>query len=126
MNKAILPILLVAAVLGFGLFIIISNKQSSQAESKSGKTYSMILGENGYEPQNITIKKGDIIQFNTSLDKPFWPASNIHPTHGIYPEFDSQDAIAAGESCSFKFEKTGTWRYHDHLAPYFTGRIIVE
>lgn len=86
----------------------------------------MVFDGDAYAPQNITIKKGDAIVFENKSDKYFWPASNIHPTHGIYPEFDPKDAVAPGSSWNFKFEKIGSWRYHDHLHPYITGTIIVK
>lgn len=127
MRKILILILVVVLIAAAG-FLFLLNKQAPATYSAgpSGKIFKMVLGENGYEPQNITIKKGDIIEFSTSLEKPSWPASDIHPTHGIYSEFDPQDAIMPGKTWKFKFDKLGTWRYHDHLAPYFTGKITVQ
>lgn len=56
----------------------------------------------------------------------FWPASNPHPTHEVYPEFDPRRPIEADSSWSFRFDKSGEWRYHDHLAPLFEGKIVVR
>lgn len=93
--------------------------------SSNGKAHIIELSEEGFSPSEITIQKGDTIKFITTGDKFFWPASNLHPTHTIYPEFDPREPFASDESWSFRFEKAGTWKYHDHLAPYFTGEIEV-
>ncbi len=86
----------------------------------------IVLKETGFEPQNISIKKGSQIEFKTERNQPFWPASDLHPTHGIYPEFDPQEGIDPSQSWSFTFDKKGTWKYHDHLNPFFRGTITVE
>lgn len=115
----------VTLIIGF-LLLIFQPKVASVLDSKSGETHTITLTSDGFVPNSITIKKGDTIIVRTTAGKHFWPASDIHPTHGIYPEFDPQDAIAPNKTWSFKFEKIGKWRFHDHLAPYFTGTIIVE
>jgi len=79
----------------------------------------------GYEPVDMIVDLGETVIFKNEGLKPRWPASNIHPTHNIFPEFDPQKPIAAGESWSFKFEKPGVWRWHDHLSPKMNGAITV-
>lgn len=122
MKKIIIAATLIVIVVIGSLFLIKSPSSNSLA---IGKSYTIVLSEEGYLPANITIKVGDSITFKTKLDKPFWPASDIHPTHGIYPEFDPKDAILPSKTWTYKFEKSGKWRYHDHLYPYFTGEIKV-
>jgi len=53
------------------------------------------------------------------------PASDLHLTHGIYPEFDPQEPIDPKNSWSFQFLKFGKWKFHDHLNPYYRGIINV-
>lgn len=79
----------------------------------------------GFSPEEITIKKGQTVTWVNNTSEFLWPASNLHPTHGIYPEFDPREPIAPGESWSFTFQKVGTWRYHDHLRPIERGVIEV-
>lgn len=79
-----------------------------------------------YDKTDITIKQGDTVQFINGGDDIYWPASNIHPTHGIYPEFDPRHPVQKGESWSFVFDKKGSWRFHDHLHPTITGVIKVQ
>ena len=79
----------------------------------------------GFEPKEITILHGDEVLFINNDDADRWPASNFHPTHTLYSEFDPQKVIAPGEFWKFKFDKLGTWRMHDHLIPHMTGTITV-
>ena len=78
-----------------------------------------------FSPAQVTIKKGDTVVFQNKSDVLFWPASNLHPSHGLYPEFDPKQGIPPGESWSFTFENPGRWRFHDHLQPVAAGEIYV-
>ncbi|OHA38709.1 MAG: hypothetical protein A3G03_02780 [Candidatus Taylorbacteria bacterium RIFCSPLOWO2_12_FULL_44_15c] len=63
-----------------------------------------------------------------------WTASAVHPTHRAYPTsggclgstFDACAGVQSGNSWSFKFDISGTWKYHNHLNPGDTGTIVVE
>lgn len=83
------------------------------------------LTSDGWKPSEVTIKQGNTITFKNTTGNKFWPASNLHPSHLLYPEFDPKQPIAADASWSFVFTKIGAWQFHDHLAPYFTGIITV-
>lgn len=84
------------------------------------------LEENGFTPEELTIRKGDTVIFKTTRNTPFWPASNLHPTHEIYPAFDARSPIDPRASWSFQFDKVGSWRFHDHLHANYTGVITVS
>lgn len=84
------------------------------------------LAESGFEPRRVRISAGTEVVFTTTRETPFWPASNLHPSHAIYSEFDPRQPIAPHESWSFVFGKKGTWGFHDHIRSYFTGIIYVE
>ncbi len=94
------------------------------AQSAQG-TRTIRITDKGYEPRTLTAAKGTRVVFTNQSQEPHWPASNIHPTHRIYPEFDPQRPIKPGESWKFLFTKVGTWHLHDHLFPYLTGTITV-
>jgi len=89
------------------------------------QTHEIILTENGFEPTSITINRFDIVKFSTTAGKTFWPASNLHPLHDIYPAFDPKMPIDPSKSWSFRFTKVGTWEFHDHLFPAYRGNITV-
>ncbi|MEX2090759.1 MAG: hypothetical protein WD989_01340 [Candidatus Paceibacterota bacterium] len=83
------------------------------------------LNEDGFSPKEVAVVRGQKVVFKTTRDKPFWPASDLHPTHGIYPEFDPQEPIEPEKAWSFQLNKAGEWKYHDHLFPYYRGVINV-
>ncbi len=85
----------------------------------------IVLTNKGFEPEHLNIKVGESVVWRTERKVPFWPASNIHPTHKIYPEFDAKKPILPGDTWMFQFNRAGIWKFHDHLAAAFTGVITV-
>lgn len=88
-------------------------------------TKTVVMKADSFEPANLTIQKNTKVIFKNEDSQERWPASAIHPTHGIYPEFDPRRNIAPGESWEFIFDKVGNWKYHDHLNPSIRGEIKV-
>ncbi len=88
--------------------------------------FEIKMVKNGFVPPSLQIKTADTINFINQDKIDRWPASNIHPTHSIYPEFDPQKAIKPGESWQLKFDRAGTFKFHDHLSPSLGGAITVS
>ena len=115
-----------------GLFALLSfNALSSKQASKSCPkinpvSQTVLMKKDSFEPETLTIQKCTQVVFRNEDKNPHWPASNLHPTHGIYPEFDPQQPIESDNEWSFVFDKVGSWRYHDHIAPSTRGNVIVE
>ncbi|HLC45999.1 MAG TPA: hypothetical protein VJI67_03960, partial [archaeon] len=83
------------------------------------------MTSNGFEPFEIVVDSDSAVVFENADVKDHWPASNFHPTHDLYPEFDPKKPISAGESWEFQPSMTGTFRFHDHLFPEFNGNLVV-
>ena len=79
----------------------------------------------GFKPDSITVDENSTIIFLNKDSQARWPASNVHPTHELYPEFDPKRSIKEGESWPFKPKKIGEWKYHDHNFPHMRGTITV-
>lgn len=100
----------------------------------------VIYGDSGYSPPTLSVKKGETVTFKNQSSRSMWPASAMHPSHRVYsgtslgehcPDtggnaFDACKGFLPGEAWSFKFSKTGVWKYHDHLSPGNFGAIAVE
>lgn len=84
------------------------------------------ISDSSVDPPQLNIQQGDTVVFENAGQNVHWPASNIHPTHEVYPEFDSQKPLPPGEQWQFTFDRPGQWRWHDHLDPKLTGEIRVE
>ncbi len=90
----------------------------------------------GFDPKVIEIEAGESVKFVNGSNRKMWVASNVHPTHTLYPEesdadclgssFDACEEIEIGGSWSFIFNKVGDWEYHDHLNPSRTGTVEVN
>ncbi len=92
------------------------------------KDHVVWYSETGFEPDEFAIVQGETVVFRNKTAIPFWPASNIHPSHEEYPSFDPRRAIGPGDSWEFVFNSTGEWQYHNHLGSNYspdTGTIIV-
>lgn len=81
---------------------------------------------NGFFPEILSIKKNEVVTFINRSSRSMWIASNRHPVHTIYPEFDQKSVSKTGEEYSFKFDRIGEWKYHDHINPRAGGLVIVE
>ena len=87
--------------------------------------HRVILTNTGFEPRQLTVKAGEVVTFAVDHNSQFWPASNVHPLHTVYPEFDPKKPIPPNESWTFIFDSPGVYRYHGHIRPQYKGEIKV-
>lgn len=101
---------------------------------------TVVYGDDGFSPSSIEVTAPTMVIFQSSSTKDFWPASNNHPTHTLYPgsgisecgkvtdgsNFDACAPQKAGTFWAFIFKEKGTWGYHDHLNPSRTGTVVVK
>lgn len=100
------------------------DREKSETEAKEAAKVNYTSG--GFSPKIVTIKKGDTVVFENKTGASFSVASNDHPTHLLYPEFDQYKTDQRGKSeFRFTFEKVGTWGYHDHLNADVLGTVVV-
>lgn len=129
MGKRLLFFIIVIAVSIIGV-VIFGRKDYSSPESKqispADADVVVTVNKDNFSPELITINKGDTVVWVNKGDGYYWPASNLHPTHKIYEEFDPKSPISPGESWSFTFERAGMWKYHDHLWPSNVGEVTVR
>ena len=97
----------------------------SAHENHGGDTVIHVTDE-GFEPSSVEIVSGETVVFENSGQKAHWPASDDHPTHTKYPEFDPLKPLEPENEWSFTFDKPGEWKYHDHQNPYLRGEILVR
>jgi plastocyanin len=101
--------------------------QTQEPAPTNGKVVATInMNDDNYKPNEVTLNAGEAITFVNKSNSNKWPASNIHPTHELYPEFDPKRELKPGESWTFTFNNKGQWRMHDHLVPYIKGTITVK
>jgi plastocyanin len=79
-----------------------------------------------FSPPTLTVQMGETVTLENASGDDKWPASDVHPTHEEYADFDAGRAVLDGESYEFTFHRPGRWGYHDHLKPEVTGTVVVE
>jgi plastocyanin len=129
MKKVIVAVVSIMFVLG-GIavsYIYMSKNQASPVVTKilPEPTVVVTRTQNGYEPKEITIKKGEVVLWKNESKDYHWPASDLHPTHAIYSEFDPLKPVGPGQDWAFQFNQAGTWKYHDHIRANKVGTITV-
>jgi plastocyanin len=77
----------------------------------------------GYEPKELDVPIGTMVEFVNESGKKMWVASNDHPGHTILPTFDQ---FKPGDQYTYIFDRAGNWHYHDHLNPTAEGVITVK
>jgi len=149
MRKLLLIGLVVLALAGFGAYMAVNGgsqqrqaadvrpeqppEQSETAVPENqpvAEAATVKYGDNGFEPATIRIKRGTTVNFVNNTEIPMYVASDPHPQHTAYPEFEAGVALQRfprpGENFSFTFDKAGTWSYHNHAQPDHMAVITVE
>ncbi len=70
-------------------------------------------------------KVGKKIYFYNASSHDLWLASDPHPSHTSYPEFNSGKVILPGSYFEFIFTKAGKYTYHNHLKPEQTMKLKI-
>lgn len=83
------------------------------------------IADTGFNPVAVTVTPGTTVVFVNNGQGLHWPASDVHPTHQELPGFDAGRRLSTGEEYSFVFSDSGTWSFHDHVNPQFTGSVTV-
>jgi len=96
-------------------------KEDSMMEEESQVT----LSQSGFSPKTLTVKKGTTVTWVNGSGETGNVSSNNHPTHTLYSPLNLGN-FSDGDSVTLTFDKTGTYGYHDHLNPQFTGTVVVQ
>lgn len=118
----LLVLALILATLGAALIL---RARHAPVDWTGRDTVTITLTKGGFEPENVYISRGTEVAFVTERKSDFWPASDLHPYHQIYADFDPKKAISPDDRWSFTFNKDGRWGYHDHIDTISMGSIIV-
>ncbi len=115
-------------------------KEPENGDKMANSEKTVEITSSGFSPSTLTINAGDSVVFINKDSKKHWPATDVHPTHEVYPGsdigkcgsseeseiFDACRGLEKGEVFTFTFQEKGEWPYHDHLKPITAGTIIVR
>lgn len=104
-----------------------NDQTKSTGESASQtKTITVTYTDQGFSPPGVGINLGDTVKFVNQSGGGMWVASNPHPIHTDYPEFDEKTFVQNGSSYQFTFTRVGSWSYHNHGRASMGGAVIVK
>ncbi len=118
--RTLFCLLVCLSIVSFSVYVC-----QGAAHERDDSSVIVQVTDKGFEPESVEIGLGDTIVFENVGQKGHWPASDDHPTHTRYPEFDPRQSLEPNTEWSFTFDKAGDWKYHDHQNPYLKGKIIV-
>ncbi len=114
---------------------IITETGSEQAANNTPKmedgtlptsTNTVTYDGTAFNPAIVSVKQGDSITFINNSTGGMSVASDPHPSHSIYPEFDQYKTSSKGQKTfTFVFDKVGTWGFHNHLNSSAVGSVTV-
>lgn len=98
--------------------------------------FSMLVSytENGFEPSDTTIRRGESVRFTNNSQHPVW-ISAVAKNGVIYPAtaescgqsaFDTCAALPPYEIWEFTFNEPGTWGYRNNAEQTHVGVIHVQ
>ncbi len=107
------------------------NPAPSAATTKLPMQATVTYTDEGFSPTQVEIAKGGTIEFVNKSTIPLWVASDPHPEHTDYPEFDAFKILGdrypePGQNIKFTFQKVGSWTYHSHAASGDASNVTVH
>ncbi len=101
-------------------------EEAPSAASTPKQKHEVTYTADGFAPAVLSIAVGDTVTFTNKSGSAFLPASNPHPMHTDYSDFDSKTEIPDEKTYEFIFTKPGEWGYHNHLNPKMMGVVVVK
>ena len=149
-NKIIIGVVLAVIVLT-GAFLLVSNQSKMQnktatstptvthtnpvvqtsptatdgAKGINRERVTVTLTNSGFTPATVSVKAGSVVTLINKSGSVATVNSDPHPTHRNYPPINLGE-FSDGTSVQLTFDTPGTFTYHNHLNPSFTGTVVVE
>ena len=140
-SRGLLISIIIAALAIAGLIVFVLNNQSTTAPNSDknqadtserandaaptpSERMMITYKDSGFEPSDLTVKKGTVVTVKNESGHTMQFASNDHPAHRDNPEMNIK-TLAPGESDSYTATAVGTWGFHNHFDENQTGNITV-
>ena len=101
-----------------------STDPASEAAPTPSERMALSFTDSGFEPEQITVKKGTVITVTNNSSKDVQFSSNEHPSHRDNTEMNLK-TLSPGESESYTATVVGTWGFHDHIDDSKMGTVVV-
>ena len=101
------------------------DQQTVPQQVNRNSIHTITLTPKGFEPQEITIKKNDVIVWTNKSGKRASVNSAEYPTHRLFPVLNL-GIFEDGQSVQTRILRAGEFRYVNHYIPQQTGTITVK
>jgi plastocyanin len=126
-SHAKLAIAIASAVILLSIAAAISYHRSNHSALNPKDQAIVSITNQGFSPSTLLVKPGTAVTWTNSDSQPHEVAADPYPKNNSIPGFDSTQVLQAHDSYSFKFEKSGTYHYHDQLNPLkLLGTVTVK
>lgn len=88
----------------------------SKTRVKEGDKFVTIVnynGSKGFDPQIVSINRGESVRFINQSDESMRIVSNVFDGVPIYPGFNQEKTVGKGGTFSLSFSQPGVWGYHN-------------
>ena len=122
-----MTVLLVIVLVLVAVFALmwLNDDSDEYPEKLVGGTVSVL--DESFQPETISIKKGESVTWVNNSDNNHMIASDPHPQHETLPGLYSPEQLKPGDAYTYTFSESGTYTYHDELNPLrVKGTVIVE
>ena len=103
-----------------------SSAPTSSSSSATTGEQMVTISSSGFSPATVTIKAGQTVTWTNKDTAMHTVNSDPHPVHTAYPPLNTVGRLSPGQVKSLSFPTAGTYRYHDHLNPDWTGTVVVQ
>lgn len=103
-------------------------------DNSKGFQYFVSYTDNGFEPAELTVKRGETVRFTNNSSRNMWLMSS-GGDGGVYPASDSSCGQSAFDTCvayppneiwEFTFDVAGTWVFRNNVHKDDVGIIRVK
>ncbi len=88
----------------------------SKTRVKEGEKFVTIVnytGARGFDPQIVSVNRGESVRFVNQSDESMRIVSNVFDGVPIYPGFNQEKTVGKGGTFSLSFSQPGVWGYHN-------------
>lgn len=123
-KKLLAAAFMIIAAIGFGISFMLFNGKKSVAEPGCDGI-CVALQQEGASPSAVTVENGSYVQFNSADGKAhslsLGGGGEEHNHHGQF----SSGEFRADEAWRVRFDKDGTYKFHDHFNPKINVVVLV-
>lgn len=123
MGKIWIIVIIIIIIAGGAYWFTQNNKPTSTQTPVAGT--AVTLDKTGFSPETLTVKAGDTVTWTNKSGQDATVNSDPHPIHTSYSPLNLNN-FSDGGTLTLKFDKAGTYTYHNHLNPSQRGTIIVQ